>query len=399
MLPLVQTPASVFKFATKRVQRLQGVRSHIAEFYRRLDTGEPQEVSLADATELVKWNEVVARAATAEHAKRLRPYAKRSKSVDIALTGASGAFGGAILDRLVSRGLRVRAMVRRIPDRPIDGVEYAIGNLGDPAFVERAVKGAATVVHCAAVVKGTEADHLAGTIVGTQNIVDASLKHKVGQIVYISSMSVVDNLGLDGRVVNETAPTEPRPGDRGHYTRAKLEAERIVVDAVARSGLPAVILRPGAIIGGGVALSGLGGAMGGGASRFLILGDGEVNVPLVYLDDAVDAVMAAMDRKLVGGEILQICDNDSWSQNRVLGALDPAKKLTHVPRKVVFILGRATEPLFDKMGKPSPLSEYRLRSALSRMRFESTRAEELMGWTPKVGVRAGIARYARSLRN
>ena len=395
--PLIQTPASVFKFATKRVQRLQGVRSHIAEFYDRLDRGVPQEVTLHDAMELVKWNEIVARQATAEYEERLAPYLKRSESVDVVVTGASGSFGGAILERLLHRGLSVRAMVRRIPDRPIDGVEYAIGNLGDPAFVDGAIKGATNVVHCGAVVKGTEADHQAGTIVGTQNIVDAALAHGVEQVVYISSMSVIDNLSLDGAVVDETVATEHRAGERGAYTRAKLEAEGIVSHAVEAAQLPAVILRPGAIIGGGVALAGLGGAMGGGASRFLILGDGDVNVPLVYIDDAVDAVMAAMDRKVTDGSIIQIADNEQWSQNKVLSTLDPSKKLTHVPRPVVFALGKATEPLFAKMGKPSPLGEYRLRSALSRMRFESPVAEKLLGWTPAVGVREGIRRYAATL--
>lgn len=395
--PLVQTPVSIFKFATKKVQRLQGVRSHVEEFYRRLASGEPQEVTLTDAMELVRWNEVIAAEATAEYAERIAPYAKRSASVDVLVTGASGAFGRAILDRVLERGLTVRAMVRRIPDHPIEGVEYAVGNLGDPEFVDGAVKGANTVIHCGAVVKGTEEDHQAGTIRGTQNVVDSALAHNVSQVVYISSMSVIDNLGLDGKVVDEAVGTEPRSAERGAYTRAKLEAEGIVTNAVESKSLPAVVLRPGAIIGGGVALAGLGGAMGGGASRFLVLGDGEVNVPLVYIDDAVDAVMAAMDRKLVDGQIIQICDNEAWTQNRVLSTLDPTKKLVHVPRPVVFALGRATEPLFAKMGKSSPLAEYRLRSALSKMRFESERAHDLLGWTPAVGVREGIARYSTTV--
>jgi hypothetical protein len=33
-----------------------------------------------------------------------------------------------------------------------------------------------------------------------------------------------------------------------------------------------------------------------------------------------------------------------------------------------------------------------MRSALARLRFESARAEELLGWRPRVGVREGIRR-------
>jgi len=119
---------------------------------------------------------------------------------------------------------------------------------------------------------------------------------------------------------------------------------------------------------------------------------------LVYVDDAVDAVFCALDSDVTTGEVLQIADNQPWTQNRVLSLLNPAKKITHVPRSVVFKLGKATEPLFAKMGKASPLSEYRLRSGLSKMQFQSTRAKEIIGWEPTVGVTEGIRRYAESLK-
>ena len=37
---------------------------------------------------------------------------------------------------------------------------------------------------------------------------------------------------------------------------------------------------------------------------------------------------------------------------------------------------------------------YRLRSALARVEFASKRAEELLGWRPRVGVREGIRRVS-----
>lgn len=44
------------------------------------------------------------------------------------------------------------------------------------------------------------------------------------------------------------------------------------------------------------------------------------------------------------------------------------------------------------LGKESPVSPYRLRSALALRRFESQRAEKILGWRPRVGVREGIRR-------
>ena len=55
------------------------------------------------------------------------------------------------------------------------------------------------------------------------------------QLVHISSMSVVDWAGSAGNgAVAEDANLEPRADERGAYTRAKLEAERLVVAAAAR---------------------------------------------------------------------------------------------------------------------------------------------------------------------
>ena len=43
------------------------------------------------------------------------------------------------------------------------------------------------------------------------------------------------------------SPLEPYPTERGFYTQAKLEAERIVRAAAEERKLPAVIVRPGKI--------------------------------------------------------------------------------------------------------------------------------------------------------
>ena len=142
-------------------------------------------------------------------------------------------------------------MFRKIPAQRIENVEYAVGDLGDAAAVERAVAGAETVIHAGATMKGSWKEHELGTVKGTENVVRACKQHRVKQLVYISSLSVVDWAG--SAVVDESARLEPHAEARGAYTRAKLAAEKLVV-AAAADGLPCVILRPGQIFGGGIPL-------------------------------------------------------------------------------------------------------------------------------------------------
>ena len=221
------------------------------------------------------------------------------------------------MKRLVADGKKVRVFVRRLPCKPTPGVEYCFGNLGDPVAVDHAIAGAEVVIHAGAAMKGGWLEHLGGTVLGTQNVIDSCKRHKVKQLVHISSMSVVDWAGSAGKgAVAENAALEPRAEERGAYTRAKLEAEKKVT-AAAAAGLPCVILRPGQIFGGGIPL--VNGAVARRAGgRWLVLGDGKIELPLVYIEDVVDAVMASVEKKVTNGDVIQLIDGEHLTQSDVL---------------------------------------------------------------------------------
>jgi predicted dehydrogenase/nucleoside-diphosphate-sugar epimerase len=390
---LVQLPVGVLKVLTGRVKAYQGLRNLVADFYRRLAAGDPPPVSVEDAANVVEWVERVAREADADHAARLAALPGPGEAgVDVLVTGASGGVGGAVLSRFLTEGRRVRAFVRRIPERPEPGVEYVVGQLGDPEAIDRAVRGARVVVHAGAAMRGGWPEHLGSTVVGTRNVVDACLRHRVEQLVQVSSLSVVDWAGSSGnRPVDEETPYEPRPAERGAYTQAKLEAEQVVRQAAAERGLPAVILRPGQIFGGKLPL--LTGAVARRAGgRWLVLGDGKLVLPLVHLDDVVEAVLLATDRKLTGGEVIQLVDPETFTQRDVLAMAGGGRKAIRLPRWFVFALGKFSEWPLGLLGRQSPVALYRLQSALARLTWSSNRAERLLGWRPRLGAREGIAR-------
>jgi nucleoside-diphosphate-sugar epimerase len=222
-------------------------------------------------------------------------------------------------------------------------------------------------------------------------VIDACKKHRVKQLVHISSMSVIDWAGSAGNgPVSEAANLEPRPDERGAYTRAKLEAEQLVAAAAAQ-GLPAVILRPGQIFGGGIPL--INGAVARNAGgRWLVLGDGKLELPLVYIDDVVDAIMCSIAKRLIHGEVIQIIDPEHLTQEDVLGLAGGSRAILRVPRPIVFALGKLSEYPLGALGRPSPVAVYRLKSAMARLHYESNRAVQMLDWRPRVGVREGIKR-------
>ena len=154
-----------------------------------------------------------------------------------------------------------------------------------------------------------------------------------------------------------------------------------------------MILRPGQIFGGGIPL--INGAVARNAGgRWLVLGDGTLELPLVYIDDVVDSIMASIERRLTKGEIIQIIDPVHLTQQEVLELAGGGKPVLRVPRAVVFALGKLSEKPLGMLGKQSPVAKYRLESALAQLHYESDRAQQLLGWTPRVGVREGIRRVS-----
>nr|MBA3538790.1 hypothetical protein [Deltaproteobacteria bacterium] len=128
--------------------------------------------------------------------------------------------------------------------------------------------------------------------------------------------------------------------------------------------------------------------------RWLILGDGTLELPLVYIDDLADAIMAAVAKGLTQGQVIQIIDPEHLTQQDVLALAGGNKQLIRVPRAIVFALGKLSEFPLGVVGKQSPVAVYRLQSALARLSYESGRASDLLDWRPRIGVREGIKRVS-----
>ena len=340
-------------------------------------------VSIDDAIPAVKWTEHVARAADRDKQSLLEAQ-HVSEHAPVLVTGASGALGSAVVDRLLAEGHRVRMIFcRRKPKDLSENVEVVLGDLGNPEAVDKAVRGAEKVIHAGAAMKGGWIEHQCGTVTGTKNVLDACLKYNVSKLVHISSMSVVDWAGNSAKgPVSEKTRLEPRPAERGSYTRAKLEAELLVSQYCRENNLPAVILRPGQIFGGKIPLLTPAVARKVGP-LWLVLGDGRLKLPLVYIDDTVDAILMAAGGDLRSGEILHLIDNTGLTQNELLKRTLAGKpRIMHLPRSVIFCLAAVFGLTSKIIGKKLPVSVYRFRSALARLDFQSNLAERLLGWKP-----------------
>jgi 2-alkyl-3-oxoalkanoate reductase len=399
-----QVPANVVRFAAKKIVQYDGLHSLVASFYSALQTGAPMPVSPEQARSTVYWTNRISQQADAAKINFQSQF-QSAGSAKVLVTGANGLIGRHLVRRLLQEGNRVRLFVRRQPEAEWMNdvnVEVFLGDLGDPAAVDRAVAGTEIVYHVGAAMKGGAHDHERGTVCGTQNIVDSVLRHNVQRLVYISSLSCLHATAAQrGGVITEDWPIEPFPTKRGAYTQAKTAAEKIVLDAVRDRHLRAVLLRPGRVFGPGMTLLTPEVARRIG-NAFIVLGDGTRELPLVYVEDVIDAIVLAAETSEFDGGVFHIVDRTRITQNQVIRdyVSKNAKKakVIHVPVAVAYSMALGAELLAKVLKRRAPLSIYRVKSALARMQFDCSRAENDLGWRPRVGVTSGLRETMASER-
>jgi predicted dehydrogenase/nucleoside-diphosphate-sugar epimerase len=391
-----QVPANVARFAAKKIVQYDGLHSLVAAFYSALQSGAAMPVAPEQARSTVYWTNHVSQQADAAKIKYQSQF-QTAGDAKILVTGANGLIGRHLVRRLLQEGNRVRLFVRRQPPPEFmndSNIEVFLGDLGDPAAVYQAVAGTEIVYHVGAAMKGSAHDHESGTVCGTQNIVDSVQRHNVQRLVYISSLSCLYAAAAQrGDVITEDWPIEPSPSKRGAYTQAKTAAEKIVLDAVRDRHLHAVLLRPGRVFGPGMTLLTPEVARKIG-NLFVILGDGTRELPLVFVEDVIDAILLAAETSKFDGSVFHIVDPTQVTQNQVvrdyISKNAKTGKTLHVPVPIVCGLALAVEFLSRILKRPAPLSIYRVKSALARMRFDCSRAEKELGWQPRIGVASGL---------
>jgi dihydroflavonol-4-reductase len=167
------------------------------------------------------------------------------------VTGATGFLGRHLVELLVARGDRVRALVRSAGDGELrrQGVEIARGDVRDADAVRAAAAGCERVFHLAGVVSHRRRDLelLRAVNVEATRALLAAVEPGT-RVVHVSSVAAVGPVEMPDERADETHRSplvETLP-----YARTKREAEQAVLDAVA-GGADAVIASPGFLLGPG----------------------------------------------------------------------------------------------------------------------------------------------------
>jgi 2-alkyl-3-oxoalkanoate reductase len=318
--------------------------------------------------------------------------------VKVLVTGATSTMGASLVERLLRRGDAVTTLQRRPSDRH-DGRHEVLGDITSPESVASAVVGQEAVVHLAAKVDvaGRWHDFQRTNVDGTRHVVMAARASGVRRFVHVSSPSVAH--GGRALVGAGAGPADPTV-TRGHYATSKAMAERLALTADDER-FAVLALRPHLVWGPGDHQ--LVGRLVDRrrANRLAIIGSGAALVDSTYLDNAADALVAALDRAPeLRGEALVVSNGEPRPVGELINGIVSAAGLTgpriRVPKPAAFVAGLVIERVWERFGRTDdpPITSFLAEQLTTAHWFDQRRTRRKLKWTPAVSIDDGLERLA-----
>ena len=306
------------------------------------------------------------------------------KGKKVLVTGAAGFIGSHLAEGLVESGASVRAFVHynssgsrgwldSSPHRR--SIEFVHGDLRDQGSVERAVEGCDTVFHLGALIgipysyEAPEA-YVQTNVVGTLNVLKASLRSGVGRLLNTSTSEVY------GTAIFAPITEEHPLQGQSPYSASKIGADKLVESFHKSFELDAVTVRPFNTFGPrqsarAVIPTIISQMLAG--KRSIRLGSTTPRRDLNYVAKTVDAFIKAATAEGIAGETIHFGSNRDVSIGDLFGIIRD-------------LIGCDAEIESDPARVRPEKSEVGLLLA------DNSKAMRLLDWRPKISLEEGLAR-------
>jgi nucleoside-diphosphate-sugar epimerase len=242
----------------------------------------------------------------------------------VLVTGASGAIGPRVVRAFWQKGYQVRTFsIDASPSGMFPpNTDIIVGDITDQVAVRSAVRDMDAVVHMAGLLHinnplpelREKFEYV--NISGTANLVDSAIREGARRIVLFSTIAVYGS--IDGQTYNEKSSVRPETC----YAKAKLDAEKIILNARRDSGEPiGVVLRLGAVYGSRVKGNYKRMVEALAHNRFIPVGDGLNKRTLVYDEDVAVATILAMEHPVAAGRVYNVTDGNCHTLNEIISAI------------------------------------------------------------------------------
>jgi nucleoside-diphosphate-sugar epimerase len=300
----------------------------------------------------------------------------------VAVTGASGFIGRALVRHLHAQGRAVTAVARHACEVPT-GVRQVQVDDYEAAALEDAFRGAGCVLHLAALAhRAGSAAEFQASVRAARNVVAAAQACGVRRLLFLSSIGV-NGHRTEGRPFTED--DLPHPVEA--YAHSKLQAEQAVIAACAGTALEYVIVRPPLVYGPDAP---------GNFGRLVRLVRRGWPLPLaavrnartfIALDNLVDLLALCIDHPAGANQILLAADAGDLSTPQLVHCIADGLGM---PARLV-----PMPPALLRLGARLVGRERLADSLLASLQVDASRARRLLGWDPPVAPAEGVRRAAQ----
>jgi len=311
----------------------------------------------------------------------------------VLVTGGGGFVGLALVKRLVKSGYEVSVFSRNIyPEHKELNIKIFTGNLVKLEDVENSIKGNEIVFHVAARVGvwGSYKDFYSVNVTGTENVINACIKHKVRKLIFTSSASVIFD-GSDLINATESARYPQKPAS--FYSGTKATAEKLILKA--NSDSPKTIaLRPHLVWGPGDTQLIPGILHRAKSGRLRKIGKRDYFIDTTHIENLIDAqllAIKALDKTPeVCGKAFFITNGSPvtvWEFiNSIIvsaGMAPVQKTIPRIPALFLAWLLEKTYLLFRIHSEPY-VTRFVISELCTHHYFDISAARKLLGYSPKV---------------
>jgi 2-alkyl-3-oxoalkanoate reductase len=327
----------------------------------------------------------------------------------ILVTGGNGFIGRALVTRFAEMGFDVT--YADIDDRSFrNDVTFVKLDIRDRKAVIQACAGMDSIIHNASLVhtkKNREEDIWAVNYGGSENIMEACIKHSIPRLVYISSASAVYE-GNDIENGDETLPYSSI--SQAPYADSKIQAEKDILGFSGVGITRSCAIRPHVVFGAGdkrFVAAILEKARQGKLKR--AIGNRDKLSDFTYIDNLVDAVVAAEDKLTrnspVAGQAYFITNGEPMAffdfVEKFLVAMGYPPITGKVPYWLAYAVAAVAEGIDTLKGgtlnSESGLTRFAVRYMVTHHYFNIAKARRDLGWAPKVSLEEGIRRTVEAL--
>jgi len=309
----------------------------------------------------------------------------------VLITGASGFIGSHTVESALDRGYSVRVFLRynstgyvgnlRFLGKKLKEIEIFWGDIRDYTSVLRAVKGVDYVIHLAAQISvpysfQNPIDFAMNNVVGTTNILKASVECGISKFVYTSTSEI---FGGSNEPLNEDSLRIPK----SPYSASKVGADAMVKSFFYTYDLNTLILRPFNTFGPRQSIRALIPWIiyQGLRSEKVKLGNLEPKRDFTYVKDTVEGILLSLEKETEGGDEINLGTGRSFS---VMEVVEVVSKVLGKDLKV---------EVEENFKRPKKAEVFNLIA-------DNSKAKRVLGWEPKWSFEEGVretVEYVRSL--